>query len=155
MAHDILALELIYRNSLTDEELEIALQYHGISKEQFTNIAMVNNWPKNPVAVKNLCTAIEERPLQPADAKFIEETNKASIRNISTIFEHAVTKFKLEMGEMGIPAILDALDTLTKVRERLTKLEYPLYGLNTNIPDVPVNPINVYLSTPPGQEGEG
>ena len=158
MQHDLKALELIYRNSLTEEELDLSLQYHNISKEDFTNIAMINGWPTNPVAVKNLFAIIDESPLQSADSGQIEETNKASIRRINGIFEHAVTKFQLEMAGMSVPAILDSIDVITKIRDRLTKLEYPLYGLNTNVPETPANPINIFLSEegpPPGQESEG
>lgn len=159
MSHDITALELIYRNCQTEQEMEVALAYHGISKEQFTNIAMVNNWPRNPVAIKNLCTVVDEfNPLQPADKDFIEESNKASVRRINNVFEYAVTKFQLEMANLNVVPLLESIDLLAKIRERLTKLEFPLYGLNVADPQVPVNPIHVFLTAeegpPPGQESD-
>ncbi len=159
MAHDIAALELIYRNSQTELEMELSLQFHGISKEEFVNIAMTNGWPKNPVAIKNLCTTVDEfNPLQPADKDFIEESNKASVRRINHVFEFAVTKFQLEMANMNVVPLLESIDLLAKIRERLTKLEFPMYGLNVADPQVPVNPIHVFLTAEegptPGQESE-
>jgi len=151
MPHDLKALELIYRNAETEAEMNLALEYHCISREEFIDIAMKNGWPTNPVAIQNLSAQVGS-PLLSIEPKGIEESNKASVRRLHCILEHAVTRFQLEMSSLTLPAVLDGLETISKIREKLTKLEYPLYGLSTVEPPAVPNPINVFVNTDKGEE---
>jgi len=160
MALDLKALELIYRNAETEAEMNLALEYHCISRDEFIDIAMTHGWPTNPIAVQNLSAQVASSPLLlPADNKHIEESNKASVRRLHGILEHAITKFQLEMANLSMAATLDGLEIITKIREKLTKLEYPLYGLSTAEPPAIPNPINIFLNTDEetssGKESDG
>lgn len=153
-APSLRSLELIYRNAESEEELDVALEYHNISKEDFFKLAHTHGWEPSPIAIKNLAYQINTTPLLPVDSSHIEESNKAAVRRLHGLIELAVTKFQYAMmvrePAMSISAMLDQLETITKIREKITKLEYPLYGLSTMEPVAPVNPINIFLD--PAQE---
>lgn len=161
---DLQALELIYRNSETKEEMDIALGMHGVVYEELLDMAMSRGWVSSPSTIKNLASCIEiessssEDEKKEADADHIEKSSKAAIRRLHQICEHAVTRFQVEMASvenrMSLPAMIDNLSNLVKIREKLTKLEYPMYGLSTIEPQVPVNPISVFL-TDPSSQGDG
>lgn len=145
---DFKALELIYRNSETREEMEIALEMHGISMEQLVDTAMERGWESSPIAIKNIASDLSDENIttaSAADSDFIENANKASVRRLQRIFEHTVTKFQIEMVNMSTIAVIESLETLVKTREKLTKVEFPMYGLSTVEPPAPVNPIMVVL----------
>lgn len=156
---DLKILELIYRNSETEDEISLALEKHNISMDELVDIAMEQGWDTNPIAIKNAASGLSgDSILVPADSLHIENSNKASVRRLHRILEYAITKFQLEMVNMTTPAIISGLDTISKVREKLTKLEYPLYGLSTMEPVTPPNPIHIFLDnkeeTPPGEKGD-
>jgi hypothetical protein len=145
---NIRELELVYRNAETQEELDLALQFHGITYGELSALATDRGWQSSPIAVKNLAAQIDSfDPTVEADDKFIESSNKASIRRLHSLLEYTVTKFHLEARDMSIAAMADTLDVLVKIREKLTKLELPLYGLSTMEPVVVANPIHVFLDT--------
>ncbi len=157
---DFQALELIYRNSETREEMDLALGIHGVSYEELLDMAMSRGWVSSPSTIKNLASCIEveaskEDDKKEADSDYIEKSSKASIRRLHQICEHVVTRFQVEMAslenQMTLPAVIDNLSNLVKIREKLTKLEYPMYGLSTIEPQVPVNPIHVFLTDPSSQ----
>jgi len=151
MQINIKALELIYRNAETEEELDYALEHHGLSRQEFFDLAAARGWQANPIAAKNLSAQINELVVSPADPESVEASNKASIRRLNSIMEFLVTKFQYEVRNLSLTAAVDVLDALTKTRERLTKLELPLYGLSTSDPVLPGNPINIFMS----DEGKG
>lgn len=148
-------LELVYRNAETQEELDLALQFHGITVEELLTLATDRGWQSSPIAIKNLASRIDQFDTIEADDKFIESSNKAAIRRLHSLLEYTITKFHSEaMRDMSIAAMADILEQLTKVREKLTKLELPLYGLSTMEPVVVANPIHVYLDPAPETEEE-
>jgi len=150
---DLKELELVYRNAETQEELDLALQFHGMSSSELYRLASDRGWETSPIAAKNLAAQVDALPnAAPADEKFIEESNKAAIRRLHSMLECSLTRFHSEYREMSIGAIVDCLDKFSKVRERLTKLELPLYGLSTMEPVVVANPINVFIDTTPEPE---
>lgn len=155
MPLDLKSLEIIYRNSMTSEELDLSLEFHGITREELANLAMEHGWETSPIAIRNFAGQVE--PLLEADSENIEKSNKASVRRCNAILEHLITKFQLEMSGISTIAAIESLETLIKIREKLTKLEYPMYGLSTIEPPAPINPINLFLTenAPPLAEEDG
>lgn len=146
MELNLKSLELIYRNAETQEELDIALAHHGVTQEKLFELAVTNGWKPNPIAISNISSQIDS-VLTPANDEHIENSNKASVRRLHSLLEYAITRFQYEMHGMSVIGAIESLDVLVKVREKLTKLEMPLYGLSTADPVIPSNPINIFLDT--------
>ena len=140
---DINALELVYRNSASSEELKAALLYHGVSEDQLHRLAAEHGWAPGPAVVKSFATLPS---LEDVDPEYIDSSNKAAIRRLHTLLEYTVTRLHGEAEELSTAALIDQLEHVVKIREKLTKLELPLYGLTTAEPLAIKNPINIFLS---------
>ena len=68
---DLKELELVYRNAETQEELDLALQFHGMSSSELYRLASDRGWETSPIAAKNLAAQVDALPnAAPADEKY-------------------------------------------------------------------------------------
>lgn len=144
----LIALEHTYKNAETPEHLRTALEYHEVSETEFYNLATEMGWTPGPMAVESLLGS----PLLEAGPEHIDKTTKAALRRIHMMLEAAVTKLHAESQETNTIAQLGQLETVVKIREKLTKLELPLYGLTTAEPISVQNPINIFMSADEPEE---
>lgn len=149
------ALKSIFTNAQSEEELNIGLEHHGISKSDLLSIAQQNGWQPGPYAIAEMAVSPDTTPATP---EFIEATNKASIRRLHYMLETTVASLYRDIarGDISTPAALDLLEQAIKNRVQLTKMELPMYGLAITEPLPIVNPIQVVMSdgTPANPEEE-
>lgn len=142
--YDLKVLELVYKNASSEEELDASLEYHEISREDFFALASEKGWTPGPMALN---TIVSNASLIEADASFIDGSNKASVRRMQVILEYAAAKLQSTMLEMAPSALIDQLDSISKVGERLIKLERPMYGLTTSEPLPIPNPFQIVINS--------